>query len=64
VKLPDHAKVWSNFAYAAATVCFIKANWGGVAPFEIWAVYLMVVGLHTSADKLIQLKYGPQRDPQ
>jgi hypothetical protein len=64
MKMPDHTKVWSNIGYAAATVCFIKANWTSIAPFEIWVAYLMVVGLHTSADKLIQLKYGPSKDGQ
>jgi len=62
VKLPPSPVVWSNVAYAAATLCFVKANWVSVAPEGIWLAYLAVVGLHVTADKLIQLRYGPPRD--
>jgi len=62
VRLPNTTKLWSNVAYAAATVCFVKANWAAIAPGDIWAVYLAVVGLHATADTLIQLRYGPRKD--
>ena len=56
------ASFWSNVAYAAATGAFVWANYRGPVPAEIWFVYLAVVGLHVTADKLIQLRYGPPRE--
>jgi hypothetical protein len=58
MKLPDHTKVWSNIAYLAASICFVKANWASTAPSEIWVIYLSIVGLHVTADKFVQLRYG------
>lgn len=60
--MPTTMGLWTNAAYAAATACFIKANWTGSAPPEIWFIYLGVVGLHMTADKMLQLRYGPPRD--
>jgi hypothetical protein len=60
LNLPS-TKLWSNVAYAVATVCFAKTAWLGNAGPELWFVYLAIVGLHVSADQLIQLKFGPRQ---
>lgn len=50
----SHTKVWTNIAYLAATVKFIRDD----VPADIWLIYLGVVGAHGAASKFISLRYG------
>lgn len=54
----SHSKLWSNIAYATATVVFVLQAWKGTLATDVWWVYLGVLGTHSAASKLIGLKYG------
>jgi len=59
----SHTKLWTNIAYLAATIAFLRANWGEApASPEIWLYYLGVVGGHGAVSKLIAMKYGEKHD--
>ncbi len=54
----SHTKIWANVAYLAATIGFIRATWAGTDTYDIWLVYLGVVGGAVTASKFLSLKYG------
>lgn len=60
----SHTKLWSNIAYLAATIVFLR--WGVLSeqpPSEwMWLIYLGVVGGHTVLSKLVSLKYAKQEE--
>lgn len=56
--LMSHTKVWSNIAYATATIAFIYMCYVGTASPEIWMIYLGGIGASTTLSKLLSLKYG------
>ena len=60
----SHTKLWSNIAYAAATLVFLLEAWKGTLTSDIWLVYLAVVGAHTTASKFLSMKYGKTSDEE
>lgn len=56
----SHTKIWTNIAYAAATAAFIKGTMLSDHPtdFNLWLIYLGIVGGHNIASKLISMIYG------
>lgn len=54
----SHTKVWSNIAYAAATVVFVVQALNQTLQAEVWLIYLGVVGAHSAASKVVSLKYA------
>lgn len=55
----SHTKIWTNIAYLAATIAFLRLTISNdPPPVEIWFVYLGVVGGHNVLSKLISMKYG------
>lgn len=53
----SHTKIWANVAYLAATVGFVRSAWTGTATYDIWLVYLGVVGASVTASKFLSRKY-------
>jgi hypothetical protein len=58
----SHTKFWTNIAYLAGTVAFVKANWTSTASVDIWCVYLGVVGGHGVLSKFISMRYGDKHE--
>lgn len=55
----SHTKVWSNVAYAVATVCFVRFNWIAQEPnLELWIAYLGFLSGAATASKFLALRYG------
>lgn len=56
----SHTKLWTNIAYLAATLAFLRLTLvsGEQIPIELWLVYLGVVGGHNVISKLLSMKYG------
>lgn len=56
----SHTKLWTNIAYLAATLAFLKLTILSPEPppIELWLVYLGVVGGHNVISKLLSMKYG------
>jgi hypothetical protein len=54
----SHTKIWTNIAYFAATIAFIRMSWVGTITADMWLWYLGVVGTHSAISKLISLRYG------
>ncbi|MGV2866449.1 hypothetical protein [Achromobacter sp. AGC39] len=40
----SHTKLWSNVAHAVATIVFVKQAWAGTLDYDIWLIYLGIVG--------------------
>jgi len=59
----SHTKLWTNIAYGAATLAFIKATLFAADPAsaEIWLIYLGVVGAHNVSSKILSMKYGASK---
>lgn len=53
----SHTKLWSNVAYAAATVVFLFQAFSDKLTTDVWLIYLAVVGAHTAVSKIVSLKY-------
>ena len=54
----SHTKLWTNIAYCAATVAFMRMAWAGTLTSDMWLWYLGVVGAHNAISKLISMRYG------
>lgn len=56
----SHTKLWTNIAYLAATIAFLRATlFSDTQPeSEIWLIYLGVVGAHNVSSKILSMKYG------
>lgn len=56
----SHTKLWTNIAYLAATLAFLRLTLVSNDPpnAEIWLIYLGVVGAHNLSSKLLSMKYG------
>ncbi len=59
----SHTKLWTNVAYLAATIAFLRATLFADAPPdpEIWLIYLGVVGAHNVYSKTLSMKYGANK---
>ena len=54
----SHTKIWTNIAYIAVTIAFIKSTFDDAEiNISMWLVYLAIVGGHSSLSKLISMKY-------
>lgn len=58
--LLSHTKLWTNIAYAAATLSFLRITMFSDEPSnpEIWLIYLGIVGAHNISSKILSMKYG------
>ncbi|MCE7915403.1 MAG: hypothetical protein DYH15_12190 [Nitrosomonas sp. PRO4] len=56
----SHTKLWTNVAYFAATLAFLRITLFLPEPSnpEIWLIYLGIVGAHNVASKVLSMKYG------
>lgn len=54
----SHTKLWANVAYAVSTVAFVWQVYKGTAGYDIWLVYLGVVGASATASKWLSLRYA------
>lgn len=59
----SHTKLWTNIAYLAATLAFLRITLFSENPSEseIWLIYLGVVGAHNVASKVLSMKYGASK---
>lgn len=58
----SHTKLWSNIAFAAATIIVIGLAWKGNLSTEMFGIYLAVVGVSTTASKYLSRKYSAPGD--
>lgn len=56
----SHTKLWTNIAYLAATLAFVRITLFSNEPSnaEIWLIYLGIVGTHNVASKVLSMKYA------
>lgn len=56
----SHTKLWTNIAYFAATLAFVRITLFSGEPYnaEIWLIYLGIVGTHNVASKVLSMKYA------
>lgn len=57
----SHTKLWANIAYAASTVAFVYQAYKGTLDSDVWALYLGIVGAHSTASKFLSLKFRQPR---
>lgn len=59
----SHTKLWTNIAYFAATLAFLRITLflDTPAESEIWLIYLGIVGTHNVASKVLSMKYGASK---
>lgn len=56
--LLSHTKLWTQVAYLAATLAFLRLVFSDTPPgADIWLIYLGIVGGHNIASKVISMKY-------
>mgnify|MGYP001619365518 CR=1 FL=1 len=56
----SHTKFWANIAYATATVIISVVTYKDKLTWELFVIYLAVVGGSAIASKLVALRYGPE----
>jgi len=55
----SHTKAWTHVAYCAATIAFLRLVFSENPPeWDIWVIYLGIVGGHNIASKIASMKLG------
>lgn len=56
----SHTKLWTNIAYFAATIAFVRYAVFTDSPFDIWLwiTFLGIVGGHNIASKALSIRLG------
>lgn len=56
----SHTKLWSNIAHLTATAVFIKQAWANTLDYDIWLIYLGIVGAQGAAMAFLSRGKGSQ----
>lgn len=54
----SHTKFWSNIAYLTATGIMVVTTSRDKMTWDLFVIYLSVVGASTAASKFLALRYG------